>query len=62
MLSETNACRRVVQTIPPHMSCDVEEFLMARTQPKMKMSVENVLRYINPQNCLINPNTEVSVI
>jgi hypothetical protein len=33
-----------------HDMCGVEEILMARTQPKMKMSVENVLRYISPQN------------
>lgn len=48
--SETNACRREVQTIPPHMSCDVEEFVMTHTQPITKISVEKLLRSINPEN------------
>jgi len=61
-LFESSACRGVAQTIPPHMSCDVEEFVMACTQPKLKISVENLLRYINPQNWFINPKTDVSVI
>jgi len=30
--------------------CDAKQFVMTHTQPKMKMSVEKLLKYINPQN------------
>lgn len=35
---ETNACRRVVQILTPHTSCDVDEFVMTCTKPEMNMS------------------------